>query len=52
MTLAGSIAIGGILYVGLLAIAGELGKADLNTLRASFSARLGPRKPLESTELV
>jgi len=48
---AGSVAIGAILYVGLLALAGELGKRDLCILRGAFLARISPANPAEANDI-
>jgi len=49
---AGAVAIGAILYVGLLVVAGELGRRDLGVLGGAFLARIGSTKPAEANDIV
>jgi O-antigen/teichoic acid export membrane protein len=48
----GSIAVGAILYIGILVLAGELGKRDLGLLRGAFLAKVSATKPAEANESV
>ena len=51
IVLAGSVAIGAILYVLLLVISGEIGKGDVGLLKEAFLAKVYPPELVETGDL-
>jgi O-antigen/teichoic acid export membrane protein len=49
--LVGAIAAGAVLYLGLLVIAGQLGKRDLDILKKALWSKASSSKPLEAADL-
>jgi O-antigen/teichoic acid export membrane protein len=45
---AASVALGAVLYLGLLVAVGQLGKSDVGALRAAFMAKMPQNKPAEA----
>jgi O-antigen/teichoic acid export membrane protein len=50
IALSGSIAVGTVMYLGLLVLAGQLGRQDLDILKRALLAKASPPKPLEAAD--
>jgi hypothetical protein len=48
--LIGAIAAGGVLYLAVLVVSGELGKKDLNIFKTVLQTKVYPAKPLEAAD--
>ena len=49
--LVGSIAVGAVLYSGMLVVVGELGRRDINILKTALLSKVYTPKPLETANL-